>query len=136
MLEGLIRTMSNDTVRVDSAGVVPGKLDARAVTVMKDIGIDISQQRPKSAEEFTDRTFDLIITVCDSAREQCPFFPGQITYLHWSIPDPLQEEGTEEEIKQRVCEVRDQLIAHVRNDLVWRIGNDSWRTNLLGEDAA
>lgn len=136
MLEGLIRYMSNNSVRVDSAGVRPGTLDPHAVAVMKDIGIDISGQHPKSAEEFTDRSFDLVVTVCDTAREQCPFFPGQLTYLHWPVPDPLEEEGTEEEIRRRVCEVRDELIDHVRNDLVWRIGDESWRTNLLGDDGA
>ncbi len=134
MAEGIIRHMSNNTVLVDSAGILPGRLDHYAVMVMQEIGIDIAQQKATMIDQFLGRTFDLVIAVCDIDREHWVGFPGQFTYIHWDIEDPTKARGTEEEIIDRYRAVRDELIAYVRSDLVWRVGDDQWRTSLLEED--
>lgn len=76
MAEGLLRHDASDRYEVESAGVEPTQVRPEAVEVMHEIGIDISGQRSKSAEEFLGQDFDYIITVCDKARETCPVFPG------------------------------------------------------------
>ncbi len=76
---------------------------------MAELGIDISRHRSKSVTEFEGRHFDLVITVCDSAREQCPFFPGASGMLHVGFPDPGRAQGTEEEIMAVFRRVRDEM---------------------------
>jgi arsenate reductase len=75
---------------------------------MAEIGIDLSTHRSKSILEFQGKTFDYVVTVCDSARENCPFFPGEIE-IEKSFPDPSAFKGTEEEIQQKVRVVRDEI---------------------------
>jgi arsenate reductase len=67
-----------------------------AIQAMAEIGVDISDQHSKSLDEFIGQRFDYIITVCDRARENCPVFPGDPVYVHWSFPDPLEVGGREE----------------------------------------
>lgn len=137
MAEGIIRHMSRGTVRVDSVGILPGRLDRYAVQVMQEIGIDISRQQAKTVEEIDPQaTFDLVLTVCEIPKEHWPNFPGQFTYLHWEIDDPSEPGGSEEEVLVRYRIVRDELVDFVRRDLVWRVGDDQWKTNLLEEDGA
>ncbi len=87
MAEGLLRAMAGDRLEVSSAGTRPAGLNPNAVRAMAEIGIDISGQRSKSVEEFRDRSFDYVITVCDSAREACPVFPGT-RQIHRDFEDP------------------------------------------------
>jgi arsenate reductase len=77
--------------------------------VMAELGIDISRHRSKSVSEFEGQDFDLVITVCDKAREQCPFFPGATRMLHVSFTDPGQTAGTEAEILAIFRQVRDEM---------------------------
>jgi len=88
MAEGLLREMGGDRFEVESAGVNPSKVRPEAVAVMREAGIDISAHRSKSADEFVGQEFDYIITVCDNARETCPFFPGHAERIHRSFEDP------------------------------------------------
>lgn len=88
MAEGLFRDRAGDRVDVFSAGTHPGSLNPIAVEAMREIGIDISQQYSKEVEIFRNQKFDCVITVCDSAKQECPAFPGS-PMLHWSIPDPV-----------------------------------------------
>lgn len=136
MAEGIIRYMSNNSVLVDSAGLLPGRLDPYAVQVMQEIGIDISRHEVKTLDKFLGRTFDIVLSVCDidHEHEQWANFPGQFAYVHWEVEDPTAAKGSEEEIVERYRFVRDELVALVRSDLVWRIGNDQWKTSLLEED--
>ena len=76
---------------------------------MAELGIDISRHRAKSVDEFADATFDLVITVCDHAQQQCPMFPGNTEILHVGFPDPAQAAGPEEEIMAIFRRVRDDL---------------------------
>jgi len=91
MAEGLLREMGGDKFEVKSAGVAPSSVRSEAVEAMREVGIDISGHRSKSADEFTGQHFDYIITVCDKAKEICPVFPGQAKRIHQSFEDPPPE---------------------------------------------
>src|ERR1051325_5463681 len=82
MAEGLLREMGGDRLEGESEGVSPSKVRPEAVEAMREIGIDISGHRSKSADEFVGQDFDYIITVCDNARETCPSFPGRAERIH------------------------------------------------------
>ena len=89
MAEGLWRHLAGDRFEVFSAGVVASFVRPQAIAVMKELGIDITQHRSKSVEEFLDQQLDYVITVCDHANQLCPVFPGAVTRIHWSIDDPV-----------------------------------------------
>lgn len=91
-----------------SAGITPTKVNPYAIKAMTEIGIDISKHRSKSIEEFRGKNFDYVVTVCDTAREVCPFFPGEVI-LHKEFRDPSEFRGTEDEIMKEVREVRDEI---------------------------
>ncbi len=88
MGEGLLRHIAGDHYEVFSAGTKPVGLNPNAVKAMSEIGIDISKNRSKSVDEFAGQQFDYVITVCDNAKESCPFFPGGGERLHHSFEDP------------------------------------------------
>jgi arsenate reductase len=88
MAEGLLREMGGDRFEAESAGVNPSRVRTEAVEAMREIGIDISGHRSKSADQFVGQDFDYIITVCDNARETCPVFPGRAERIHRSFEDP------------------------------------------------
>jgi len=88
MAEGLLRRIGGGNIEVESAGVEPSSVRLEAIEVMSEIGIDISGNRSKSADEFIGRDFDYIITVCDKAKETCPVFPGKAVRIHRSFEDP------------------------------------------------
>lgn len=89
MAEGILRHSTNEQLEVLSAGTMPTSVHPYAIRVLEDRGIDISQHRAKSVDEFKGHTFDHIITVCDRAREDCPVFPGDSQHIHWSLRDPV-----------------------------------------------
>jgi arsenate reductase len=93
MAEGLLRALKGDLYEVYSAGVSPTAVDPDAVRAMVEIGIDISRQRSKDLDEVRAIKFDLTVTVCDSAKEACPFFPGENEQIHKSFDDPAAYEG-------------------------------------------
>ena len=109
MAEGLVNHHLAGKVRAYSAGVRPSKVNPRAIRVMAELGIDISKQWSKSVEDFKDLPFDLVITVCDQAREECPFFPGPTEKLHVGFPDPGRATGSEPEILLAFRRVRDAM---------------------------
>jgi protein-tyrosine-phosphatase len=92
--EALLRNKAPDRVEVVSAGSHPKPIHPNAITVLAELGIDISDARSKSITEFTGRRFDHVITLCDKVREICPEFPGQRRFMHWSIEDPSRLPGT------------------------------------------
>ena len=93
MAEGLLREIGGRRFEVYSAGTHPVSVRVEAVEVMREVGIDISDQRSKSVDEVAGSEFDNVITVCDKAREECPVFPGRTRRIHWSFEDPAQAEG-------------------------------------------
>lgn len=112
MAEALLKKMAGDRFEAESAGLEPGTLNPLAVEVMKEIGIDISQNKTKSAFELfkEGRLYTHVITVCDeTSAEQCPFFPGITTRLHWSFADPSSLTGTHEEKLEKTRQVREAI---------------------------
>jgi arsenate reductase len=108
MAEGLLNHHYRDKYEGYSAGIEATQVNPYVVKAMAEIGIDISNQRSKSIEEFHGETFDYVVTVCDHAKETCPFFPGKII-LHKGFDDPSPFTGTEEEILKQVKRVRDEI---------------------------
>ena len=125
MAEGLVNHDLAGQVRAWSAGVRPSRVNPRAVQVMAELGIDISHHRSKSVDDLAGRKFDLVITVCDQAREQCPIFPGDTEVRHVGFPDPARATGTEAEIMAAFRRVRDDL----REQLVPRLREKFHREN-------
>lgn len=111
MAEGLLRQLGGNAYEVHSAGSKPnGYVSPLAIEAMNEIGIDISGQRSKSVSEFDGQRFDTVLTVCDSAAEECPVFPGS-QRIHWSIWDPGNATGSHKEKLATFCSVRDELAA-------------------------
>ena len=117
MGEGLFRAEGGAGVDVFSAGTQPGSVRPEAITVMKEIGIDISGHRSKSVDEFAGQSFDYVVTVCDNARDNCPVFPAGTERIHWSFEDPAAVEGGEEERLSAFRRIRDQIRERVKTFL-------------------
>ena len=94
--EALLKQLGGDDFEVLSAGTRPKGINPFTVRVLAEQGIDTSGLRSKPIDDFIGRDFDYVITVCDSAAEQCPIFPGTTARVHWSFPDPAAVEGTDE----------------------------------------
>ena len=112
MAEGWARELAGETIEPYSAGTRPGGLDPRAVQVMAELGVDISRQRSKGVEEVVHVPFALVVTVCDSARESCPVFPGDVRLLHAPFDDPprlASAAASEEEALEAFRRVRDEI---------------------------
>lgn len=109
MAEAFINTYFSDKYEAFSAGIHPGILNAFVVEAMKEIGIDISGNRTKSIDEFKEQRFDYVVTVCDEAKEACPYFPGGSQYIHKSFEDPSSFVGSHDEILEHVRKVRDKI---------------------------
>jgi arsenate reductase len=109
MAEGLLRHDGGEQFQVESAGTSPSKVRSEAIVVMRELGIDISAQRSKHVSEFDGQQFDVVITVCDNAKESCPVFPGAVKRLHHSFEDPAALQGSEEERLALFRRVRDEL---------------------------
>ena len=109
MAEGLLRHDAGERFQVESAGTKPGSVRPEAIAAMRELGIDISGHRSKSVAEFEGQHFDCVITVCDSARESCPVFPGATKRLHHAFTDPAAFDGSEEERLAIFRRVRDEL---------------------------
>lgn len=107
--EGLLRSLYGERFEVFSAGTEPGNLNPYAVKVMAEMDIDISTHQSKHLEQYHDKEIDYVITVCDSAKENCPYFPGGKEVLHQSFDDPSAFSGSEEEILGHVRRVRDEI---------------------------
>ena len=107
--EGLLRKVYGDRYEVYSAGTEPTSVNPNAIKVMAEIGIDISSHYSKSIDEFKGTQFDYVVTVCDNAKESCPYFPGGGTKLHQSFADPSKFKGTDPEILAGFRQVRDEI---------------------------
>jgi arsenate reductase len=115
MAEGLLRhDGGGGRFEVFSAGVSPSHVRPEAVEAMREAGIDISGQRSKPIEEFAGQEFDYVITVCDNARERCPFFPAATRRIHWSFDDPAEAVGDHEARLVVFRRVRDEIRARLR----------------------
>ncbi|MEI7798819.1 MAG: arsenate reductase ArsC [Opitutaceae bacterium] len=110
LAEGILRAAAGDLVVVHSAGSCPaGYVHPKAIQVMQEIGIDISQHRSKHMNGFLTHRITTVITVCGNADQACPLFPGQLNRHHWGFADPAHATGTEEEILNQFRRVRDEI---------------------------
>ncbi len=107
--EGYLRHFANEKAEIYSAGMEAHGVNPGAVATMNEDGIDISNHTSNNMEEYRDIDFDFVITVCDNAKERCPFFPTNAKKFHRNFPDPAKATGTEQEILQQFRSVR-QLI--------------------------
>ena len=110
MAEGVLGRVASDLIDVQSAGSSPaGYVHPKAIEVMNEIGIDISDHTSKHMNEFLNRKVNTVITVCGNADQACPIFPGQVNRYHWGFDDPAHATGSEEEVYAEFRRVRDQI---------------------------
>jgi arsenate reductase len=115
MAEGLMREALTGQAEVFSAGTIPSRVRPEAIAVMSELGIDLSGHRSKSVDEFAGQEFDYVITVCHSANEVCPVFPGKTKRLHWPFEDPANATGSEPERRAAFRKIRDQIRARIQD---------------------
>ena len=113
MAEGLLRHLGGDRFEVFSAGTEVTFVRPLAIKAMAELGIDISGQQSKTLDRYLNEPFDEVITVCDTAAEMCPVFPGAVKRRHWSLEDPSKATGTEEEQLAVYRRVRDELRSRI-----------------------
>lgn len=112
MAEAMLKKAAGDRFDVESAGLEPGTLNSLAVAAMKEIGIDISQNKTKSVFDFHKqcKRYDYVITVCDESQAaRCPVFPGVVKTVHWGFTDPASFQGEWEEKLAKTRAVREQI---------------------------
>ncbi len=109
MAEGYAKNLLKNKFKVYSAGLNPKGINPYAIKVMREMGIDISGQKSKVIDVELLHQMDLVITLCDSAKESCPVTPPAIQTLHWSLPDPSEFFGTEQEILESFRRIRDEI---------------------------
>ncbi len=117
MAEGLLRHIGENQFEVESAGTKPSSVRPEAIQAMREIGIDISAHRSKSVDQFAGQEFEFVITVCDNAQENCPFFPAKTKLIHQSFDDPATVTGDEEQRLLAFRRTRDEIAVYLKNFL-------------------
>ena len=113
--EGYLRFFAKGKVNIYSAGIETHGVNPKAIQVMKEDGIDISHHTSNNVNEYAHIDFDFIITVCDNAKENCPYFPSKAKRFHQNFPDPAKTTGSEGEILQSFRKVRDMIKEYSQN---------------------
>ncbi len=112
--EGYLRHYAGNKAAVYSAGIETHGVNPRAIATMREDGIDISTHTSNHINEYVNLDFDFVITVCDHAKEHCPYFPSQAKKFHQHFPDPAKTSGTEEEIVAQFRNVREVIKRYAR----------------------
>ena len=112
---GYLQAFAGERAEVYSAGVETHGVNPNAIATMTEDGIDISKHTSNNITEYQGIDFDFVITVCDNAKERCPFFPGRAEKFHYNFPDPAKASGTDEEIKQEFRRVREMIKGYCRD---------------------
>lgn len=112
--EGYLRHFADNKADVYSAGVETHGVNPKAIATMQEDNIDVSKHTSNNIDEYYDIDFDFVITVCDNAKERCPFFPTKAKKFHQNFPDPAKATGTDEEIKEQFRQVRRQIKDYCR----------------------
>ncbi len=112
--EGYLRHFAGEKAAVYSAGVETHGVNPKAVEIMRADGVDISAHTSNNMEEYRSIPFDFVITVCDNARERCPFFPTMAKKFHHNFPDPAKASGTPEEVAAQFAAVREEIKDYCR----------------------
>lgn len=120
MAEGLFRQLAGDRYEVFSAGVEPSRVHPMSIIVMNEIGIDISSHTSDSADDYVNKGIDIVITVCDHAKQTCPVFPGQVERIHWSTEDPFHGWDVDENKLPDYRKTRDELKGRIEGFLAER----------------
>jgi arsenate reductase len=119
--EGYLRYYASNKAEVYSAGIETHGVNPKAIETMAEDHIDISNHTSNNMDEYAKIDFDYVITVCDNAKENCPFFPSQAKRFHYNFPDPAKATGTEEEIKEQFRKVREMIKSYtadfIKNNL-------------------
>lgn len=115
MAEGLLRALAGDRFDVASAGTEATRVHPLAIRAMQEVGIDLTGHTSKTIDMLIDQPWNYVITVCDSANERCPIFPGKTTRLHWSFDDPSQATGTDADRLEKFRRIRDEIHAKLRD---------------------
>jgi arsenate reductase len=113
--EGYLRHFAGEKADIYSAGVETHGVNPKAIATMLEDGLDISGHTSNNIEEYADIDFDFVITVCDNAKERCPYFPSRAQKFHYNFPDPARATGTDEEVKEQFRQVRQQIKDYCRN---------------------
>jgi arsenate reductase len=108
---GYLEHFAGHKANIYSAGVETHGVNPRAIATMKEDGLDISKHTSNNVDEYFAVAFDLVLTVCDNAKERCPYFPTKAKKIHHNFPDPAKAQGSEEEIMQQFRSVRDEIKA-------------------------
>jgi arsenate reductase len=108
MAEGYLGHFAGNKAQVYSAGVETHGVNPRAIEIMKEDGVDISKHTSNNVNEYRDIDFDYVITVCDNAKERCPYFPSRAKFHH-DFPDPAKATGAEEQVRQQFRDVRNKI---------------------------
>lgn len=112
---GYLKKFAGDKAEIFSAGVETHGVNPKAIATMQEDGIDISMHTSNNVNEYRDIDFDYVITVCDHAKEVCPYFPSNAELFHYNFPDPAKAKGTEEEIKGEFVRVREMIKEYCRD---------------------
>jgi arsenate reductase len=113
MAEGWARHLKSDPIEPYSAGINPVGVSRRAIRVMKEAGVDISQQSSKHVDDLLEEDFDYVVTLCDYARGYCPTFPKSVRLIHKGFEDPALVMGSDREIMDAFRETRDRIKAFI-----------------------
>jgi len=114
MAEGLLRHLADDRFEVFSAGIYPSRVHPMSIKVMEEWGTDISNHTSDHVDEYLDKNIDIIITVCDYAKELCPAFPGNMEKIHWSITDPFSRWIEDDRFLDRYRNARNLILDHIK----------------------
>lgn len=113
MAEGLLKAKLGDRFDIDSAGTRPSSVRPEAIEVLREIGIDISENRSKPMDEFAGAEIDFVLTVCDNAKENCPYFPARTQLVHHAFDDPAEAAGGPDERTAVFRRVRDEISDYI-----------------------
>jgi arsenate reductase len=132
MAEGILESFDS-SLEIFSAGTNPSRqVHSKAIQVMKEIDIDISFHKTKLVDQFLGESFDYIITVCDHAKETCPYFTGKVAHrLHLGFDDPAEAIGTEEEVLQEFRRVRDEIRERFTEFYVTHLKKKHWFVGVI-----
>lgn len=115
MAHGYLNNFAGNKAKIYSAGIETHGVNPKAIAIMKEDGIDISQHTSNNVDEYKNIDFDFVITVCDNAKENCPYFPSNAKKFHFNFPDPAKAIGTEKEIMVEFERVRDMIKRYCEN---------------------
>lgn len=110
--EGYLKHFAKDKAQIYSAGIETHGVNPKAIATMAADGIDISNHTSNNVNEYASVDFDFVITVCDNAKESCPYFPTKAKKLHYNFPDPAKATGTAEEVTAEFERVREMIKAY------------------------